>query len=130
MSQSKFKIFFQGIGVSFTRDAASMMLGQYFKRRREIVEIFLVSSPGVGVAVISRLFDYLLRFKIYLKFKLNLLAKDTFMFYWLIFTLKKGQRPKSRVKITIKKIKFPYCCVSFWTNCIILQTKKVTTTLG
>ena len=51
----------QGIGVSFTRDSASLMLGQYFKRRREIVEIFLVSSPGIGIILISKLVHNLLR---------------------------------------------------------------------
>ena len=45
----------QGIGISFTRDAGALMLGQYFKRRREVVEIVLVSSPGVGIIVISKL---------------------------------------------------------------------------
>ena len=37
------------------------MLGQYFKRRREIVEIFLVSCPGIGIILISKLVHNLLR---------------------------------------------------------------------
>ena len=50
-----------GIGVAMTRDSATLMLGQYFKRRREVVEIFLVSSPGLGTIIISRLVHNLLR---------------------------------------------------------------------
>ena len=52
---------FLGVGASFTRDSASLMLGQYFKRRREMVEIFLVASPGVGIIVISKVVHNLLR---------------------------------------------------------------------
>ena len=53
---------FPGIGVSFTRDGGNLMLGQYFKRRREIVEMVLVSSPGVGIIVISKLAHNWLRY--------------------------------------------------------------------
>ena len=47
--------------MAMTRDSATLMLGQYFKRRREVVEIFLVSSPGLGTILISRLVHNLLR---------------------------------------------------------------------
>ena len=30
-----------GVGVGLTRDTSTLMVGQYFKRRRDIVEIFL-----------------------------------------------------------------------------------------
>ena len=29
------------------------MVGQYFKRKRELVEIFVVSAGGVGITVMS-----------------------------------------------------------------------------
>ncbi|XP_047363634.1 uncharacterized protein LOC124954555 isoform X2 [Vespa velutina] len=42
-----------GIGVSMTRDCSTLMVAQYFKRRRELVEIFIVSGSGLGIAVMS-----------------------------------------------------------------------------
>lgn len=51
------KIFFScgvaGVGVSMTRDCSTLMVAQYFKRRREFVEIFIVSGSGLGIAVMS-----------------------------------------------------------------------------
>ena len=44
---------FEGVGVGMARDTSTLMVGQYFKKRRELVEIFLVSSSGVGVATMS-----------------------------------------------------------------------------
>ena len=42
-----------GVGVAMTRDPATLMVGQYFKRKRELVEIFLVSGSGLGIATMS-----------------------------------------------------------------------------
>ncbi|XP_065584791.1 monocarboxylate transporter 2-like isoform X2 [Artemia franciscana] len=42
-----------GTGVGLTRDTATLMVGQYFKRRREMVEIILMSGSGVGIAAMS-----------------------------------------------------------------------------
>ncbi|XP_078033638.1 uncharacterized protein LOC144468201 [Augochlora pura] len=42
-----------GIGVGLTRDCSTLMVAQYFKRRREFVEIFVVSGSGLGIAVMS-----------------------------------------------------------------------------
>ncbi|XP_045125232.1 monocarboxylate transporter 10-like isoform X3 [Portunus trituberculatus] len=42
-----------GIGVGMTRDSSTLMVGQYFKRRREFVEIFVVSGSGLGISVMS-----------------------------------------------------------------------------
>ena len=42
-----------GVGVGMTRDTCTLMMGQYFKRKREMVEIFLVSGSGVGISVMS-----------------------------------------------------------------------------
>ncbi len=36
-----------------TRDTATLMVGQYFKRRREAVEIIHVAASGVGVIAMS-----------------------------------------------------------------------------
>ncbi|XP_050696604.1 monocarboxylate transporter 10-like isoform X2 [Eriocheir sinensis] len=42
-----------GIGVGMTRDSSTLMVGQYFKRRREFVEIIVVSGSGLGISVMS-----------------------------------------------------------------------------
>eukprot|EP00094_Tigriopus_californicus_P009120 TCALIF_08791-PA protein Name:"Similar to SLC16A7 Monocarboxylate transporter 2 (Homo sapiens)" AED:0.01 eAED:0.01 QI:0/0.4/0.16/0.83/1/1/6/215/606 len=42
-----------GIGVGMTRDAANLMVGQYFKRKRELVEIVFVSGSGLGILAMS-----------------------------------------------------------------------------
>ena len=44
-----------------TRDTATLMVGQYFKRRRELVEIFLVSGSGIGISVMSSILRWLVR---------------------------------------------------------------------
>nr|XP_053641861.1 monocarboxylate transporter 12-like [Cherax quadricarinatus] len=36
-----------------TRDSSTLMVGQYFKRRREFVEIIVVSGSGLGISVMS-----------------------------------------------------------------------------
>ena len=45
--------FVTGIGVAMTRDPATLMVGQYFKRKRELIEIILVSGSGLGIATMS-----------------------------------------------------------------------------
>ena len=35
------------------RDPAALMVGQYFKRKRELVEIILVSGSGLGISIMS-----------------------------------------------------------------------------
>ena len=60
-----------GVGVGMARDTSNLMVGQwiviimmmikmmmsqvgqYFKKRRELVEIFLVSGSGLGIAAMS-----------------------------------------------------------------------------
>ena len=44
-----------------TRDASTLMLAQYFKRRREHVEIVMVAASGVGLALMSALTQYIVR---------------------------------------------------------------------
>ncbi|XP_013793495.1 monocarboxylate transporter 12-B-like [Limulus polyphemus] len=42
---------FVGCGVSMTRDAATLMVGQYFKRKRELVEIAIFCGTGLGMTI-------------------------------------------------------------------------------
>ena len=46
-------LFPAGIGVGMTRDAATLMVAQYFKRRREVVEVAHVAASGAGIAAMS-----------------------------------------------------------------------------
>ena len=39
--------------MGLTRDTSTLMAGQYFKRRRELVEILLVSGSGIGISFMS-----------------------------------------------------------------------------
>ncbi len=45
-----------------TRDPATIMVGQYFKRKREIVEIILVSANGLGIAGMSVFMRVIIRY--------------------------------------------------------------------
>lgn len=36
-----------------SRDCSTLMCAQYFKRKREFVEIFIVSGSGMGIALMS-----------------------------------------------------------------------------
>ena len=47
------KVPFSGLGVAMTKDPATLMVGQYFKRKRDIMEIALTSATGIGLAAIS-----------------------------------------------------------------------------
>ncbi|KAK6628061.1 hypothetical protein RUM44_010543 [Polyplax serrata] len=42
-----------GIGVSLVRETSSLMLGHYFKRRREFVEMVSQAGAGIGITLIS-----------------------------------------------------------------------------
>ena len=53
--------FITGIGVGMTRDCSTLMVAQYFKRRRELVEIFIVSGSGLGIAVMSAFIKGMIR---------------------------------------------------------------------
>ncbi|KAK7068299.1 hypothetical protein SK128_005232 [Halocaridina rubra] len=50
-----------GIGVGMTRETANLMLGQYFKRRREFVEIIAQSGCGIGITLFSVFFKESIR---------------------------------------------------------------------
>lgn len=47
------KIPFSGLGVAMTKDPATLMVGQYFKRKRDVMEIGLTSATGIGMASMS-----------------------------------------------------------------------------
>lgn len=42
-----------GIGVGITRDCTIVMIAQYFKKKRELVEILTVAASGLGILVMS-----------------------------------------------------------------------------
>lgn len=42
-----------GLGVNVTRDCSTVMVAQYFKKRRELVEVFVVAGSGAGAAVMA-----------------------------------------------------------------------------
>ena len=36
-----------------TRDSVTLMVGQYFKRKRDVIEIVMVSGSGLGISAMS-----------------------------------------------------------------------------
>ena len=44
------------VGCCAVKEASSLMVGQYFKVRRELVEMFVLSGPGIGIILFSLLF--------------------------------------------------------------------------
>ena len=46
-------IYVSGLGLSMTRDSVTLMVGQYFKRKREVIEIVMVSGSGLGICAMS-----------------------------------------------------------------------------
>ncbi|KAJ6645744.1 Monocarboxylate transporter 2 [Pseudolycoriella hygida] len=45
--------FVVGVGAAMVRESSALMLGHYFKRRRQFVEMITMSGEGVGVALFS-----------------------------------------------------------------------------
>lgn len=45
--------FVVGIGVAMVRETSTVMLGNYFKKRRLFVEMVAMSGEGVGIALFS-----------------------------------------------------------------------------
>ncbi|XP_053201301.1 uncharacterized protein LOC128386308 [Panonychus citri] len=52
---------FIGIGVSMLRDTSVIMIGQYFKKRREFVEIFVSTGNGLGIALMPIFLSFCIR---------------------------------------------------------------------
>lgn len=42
-----------GVGAAMVRESSALMLGHYFKRRRQFVEMLTMSGEGVGVMLFS-----------------------------------------------------------------------------
>lgn len=42
-----------GVGATMVRESSAVMLGHYFKRRRQFVEMITMSGEGVGIALFS-----------------------------------------------------------------------------
>lgn len=45
--------FFSALGVGMVRDSGSLMVGQYFRKKRGFVEMLLTASTGIGIATMS-----------------------------------------------------------------------------
>ena len=41
------------LGVALVRDSGALMVGQYFRRRRDAAEAALTASAGLGIAAVS-----------------------------------------------------------------------------
>ena len=39
--------------MAMTKDPATLMVGQYFKRKRELMEIVLTAATGLGLASVA-----------------------------------------------------------------------------
>lgn len=50
-----------GTGESIVRDTAGAIFGQYFKRRRHLVEVIYLAGYGLGIATLPVLFSYWIR---------------------------------------------------------------------
>lgn len=50
-----------GIGVGLCRITANLMVGQYFKRKREAVEVIIHCATGVGMVVMSAIFKHIVK---------------------------------------------------------------------
>ncbi|GIY97564.1 uncharacterized protein CEXT_552461 [Caerostris extrusa] len=53
--------FVMALGLSLARVTSSLMIGQYFKRRRERVEVIVASGTGCGVIIFSYSFAKIIR---------------------------------------------------------------------
>ena len=49
------------IGVGMIRDSATVMIGQYFKKKRNLVEMMLIGSSGMVITLSSPFISGLLR---------------------------------------------------------------------
>ena len=50
-----------GIGIGMMRDASLVLVGQYFKKRRELVEVPIHVSSGLGSAFMPLLLTFCIR---------------------------------------------------------------------
>ena len=52
---------FIGVGVAMVQNSFLLMVGQYFKKKRELMEIFIVSGTGGGIFIMSFFLNYTVR---------------------------------------------------------------------
>lgn len=55
------------IAMTLVRESSALMVGQYFKRRRDFVEIVVQMGAGIGVILFSVFFKEALGYYIYAK---------------------------------------------------------------
>lgn len=60
--------FFSGVGIGLLRDASYLMTDQYFKKRKDYVEVFLVAASGAGILVMTLVVHVAVRYKKYFIF--------------------------------------------------------------
>ena len=68
--------------MGLVRDTATLMVAQYFKRKREIVEIVVVSASGLGITTMSCILSSSVRGRLGWRYGLQvciLLANKTMM---------------------------------------------------
>ncbi|XP_065225888.1 monocarboxylate transporter 10 isoform X3 [Planococcus citri] len=71
-----------GVGVGLTRDCSTLMVAQYFKRRREFVEIFIVSGSGLGISAMSAYLQVAIT-RIGWRYGLQLITVTVFLTFFL-----------------------------------------------
>ena len=49
------------LGVALVRDSGALMVGQFFRRRRDAAEAALTASAGIGIAAVSSIADASMR---------------------------------------------------------------------
>lgn len=47
--------------MALLKESSSLMLGQYFKKKRDLVETFFTAATGLGLALLSAVIKYLMR---------------------------------------------------------------------
>jgi len=53
---------YPALGVTMLHDSSTVMIGHYFKKRRELVEVIFCSAAGIGIATVSLATSILLRY--------------------------------------------------------------------
>ncbi|RWS18000.1 monocarboxylate transporter 12-like protein [Dinothrombium tinctorium] len=94
-----------GIGVSMIRDTAVIMIGQYFKRKREFVEIFVISGSGLGIALMPLFLSHCIRSKNW-RFGFQSLALVVFLNFFLAVLYRPASlyHPQRRAILHLKSL--------------------------
>ncbi|XP_054163328.1 uncharacterized protein LOC128961148 [Oppia nitens] len=94
-----------GIGVSMIRETAVIMIGQYFKKKREFVELFVIASSGLGIAFMPLFLTFCIRSKNW-RFGFQALALITFMTFFLAVLYRPASlyHPQRRAILHLKSL--------------------------